>query len=143
MKQVQLMDRHADWGKPTYHLMLPTAWQFKGWVDSGVMKGQGVMEGGCFADFVEVFGEAKSANNAIELQLTPQFTWQYIDDPAGQRQMQVQNQRDAQVGLKPCPVRAPVPAAEFLRQDLIAKYRKGKQVLSVDPFPELDQLVRY
>lgn len=143
MKQVQLIDQHADWGKPAYHLMLPTAWQFKGWVDSGVMKGQGVMEGGCFADFVEVFGEAKSADNAIELQLTPQFTWQYIDDPAGQRQMQVQNQRDAQVGLKPCPVRAPVPAAEFLRQDLIAKYRKGKQVISVDPFPELDQLVRY
>ena len=57
--------------------------------------------------------------------------------------MQVQNQRDVQVGLKPCPVRAPVPAAEFLRQDLIAKYRKGKTVVSIDPFPELDQLVRY
>ena len=143
MKQVQLIDQHADWGKPAYHLMIPTTWQFKGWVNSGVMKGQGVIEGGCFADFFEVFGYAKSADNAIELQLIPQFTWQYIDDPAGQRQMQAQNLRDAQVGLKPCPVRAPVPAAEFLRQDLIAKYRKGKTVVSIDPFPELDQLVRY
>jgi hypothetical protein len=40
-------------------------------------------------------------------------------------------------------VRAPIPAAEFIRQDLIAKYRKGKTVVSVDPFPELDQIVRY
>jgi hypothetical protein len=47
------------------------------------------------------------------------------------------------VGLKPCPVRSPVAAAEFVRQDLIAKYRKGKTVVSIDPFPELDQMVRY
>jgi hypothetical protein len=40
-------------------------------------------------------------------------------------------------------VRAPIQAAEFLRQDLIAKYRKGKTVVSIDPFPELDQIVRY
>ena len=46
MKQVQLIDQHADWGKPAYHLMLPTAWQFKGWVDIGVMKGQGVRKVG-------------------------------------------------------------------------------------------------
>ncbi len=137
MKQVQLIDQHADWGKPAYHLMIPTAWQFKGWVNSMVS------EGGCFADFFSVFGDAKSADNSIELQMLPKYTWQYMDDPAGQRQMQVQNQRDAKVGLKPCPVRAPVPAAEFLRQDLIAKYRKGKTVVSVDPFPELDQIVRY
>jgi hypothetical protein len=45
--------------------------------------------------------------------------------------------------MKPCPVRAPVPAAEFLRQDIIAKYSKGKTVVSIDPFPELDKIVRY
>ena len=75
--------------------------------------------------------------------MLPQYTWQYIDDPAGQQQMQMQNRKDAQFGMKPCPVRAPIPAAEFLRQDLIAKYRKGKTVVSVEPFPELDQIVRY
>jgi hypothetical protein len=137
MKQVQLIDQHVDWGKPAYHLMIPTTWQFKGWVNSNVA------EGGCFADFFSVVGDAKSPDNSIELQMLPQYTWQYIDDPAGQRQMQVQNQRDAHVGLKPCPVRAPVPAAEFVRQDLIGKYRKGKTVVSIDPFPELDQIVRY
>jgi hypothetical protein len=137
MKPAQLIDQHSDWGKAAYHLMLPTAWQFKGWVNGNVA------EGGCFADFFSVVGDARSADNSIGLIMFPLYTWQYIDDPAGQRQMQVQNQRDAQVGLKPCPVRAPIPAAEFLRQDIIPKYRKGKTVVSIDPFPELDQLVRY
>ena len=137
MKQVKIIDQGLGQGRPAYDLMIPTTWQFKGWVNVGAA------EGGCFADWFAVVGDAKSADNSIEFQMLPQYTWQYIDDPAGQRQMQMQNQRDAQVGMKPCPVRAPIPAAEFLRQDLIAKYRKGKTVVSIDPFPELDQIVRY
>ena len=137
MKQVKIIDQGMGKGKPAYDLMIPTAWQFKGWVTFGGA------EGGCFADSFAVIGDAKSADNSIELQMLPQYTWQYIDDPTAQRQMQMQNQRDAQVGMKPCPVRAPMQAAEFLRQDLIAKYRKGKTVVSIDPFPELDQIVRY
>jgi hypothetical protein len=137
MKQVKIIDQGMGQGKPAYDLMIPTTWQFKGWVNAGVA------EGGCFADWFSVIGDAKTADNSIELQIVPQFTWQYMDDPAGQRQMQMQNQRDAQSGMKPCPVRAPIQAAEFLRQDLIAKYRKGKTVVSIDPFPELDQIVRY
>jgi hypothetical protein len=137
MKQVKIIDQGMGQGRPAYGLMIPTTWQFKGWVNVGAA------EGGCFADWFAVVGEAKSADNSIELQMLPQYTWQYIDDPAGQRQMQIQNQRDAQARMKPCPVRAPIQAAEFLRQDLIAKYRKGKTVVSIDPFPELDQIVRY
>ncbi len=137
MKQVKIIDQALGQGKPAYDLMIPTTWQFKGWVNIGAA------EGGCFADWFAVVGDAKSADNSIELQMLPQYTWQYIDDPAGQRQMQMQNQKDAQFGMKPCPVRAPIPAADFLRQDLIAKYRKGKTVVSVEPFPELDQIVRH
>jgi hypothetical protein len=41
-------------------------------------------------------------------------------------------------------VRAPVRADEFLRRDLIEKYHKSKAtVVAVEPFPELDQMVRY
>src|SRR5579862_2460467 len=145
MKHAQIDSHALDHPGPAYHLMIPTTWQFKDFVASGSMKGQGLKDrdDGCFADFFAMGGVAKSADDSIALQLVPQFTWQYMDDPAGQRQMQIQNRRDEQVGLMPCPVRAPVPAAEFLRQDMIAKYRKGKTVVSVDPFPELDQLVRY
>ncbi|MGO8788639.1 MAG: cysteine rich repeat-containing protein [Terriglobia bacterium] len=136
MKQVKIIDQGMGKGMPAYDLMIPTTWQFKGWVNVGAA------EGGCFADWFAVVGDAKSADNSIEFQMLPQYTWQYIDDPAAQRQMQQQNQKDAQFGMKPCPVRAPVSAAEFLRQDLLAKYRKGKTVVSIDPFPELDQIVR-
>ncbi|MGA2983432.1 MAG: cysteine rich repeat-containing protein [Terriglobia bacterium] len=137
MKQVQIIDQGMGKGKPAYDLMIPTAWQFKGWVTFGGA------EGGCFADSFAVIGDAKSADNSIEFQMLPQYTWQYMDDPAGQSQMQMQNQRDTRSGMKPCPVRAPIQAAEFIRQDLIAKYRKGKTVVSIDPFPELDQIVRH
>jgi len=137
MKQVQLIDQGLGNGRPAYDLMIPKDWQFKGWVNVGVA------EGGCFADWFSVVGDAKSADGSIELQMLPKYTWQYMDDPAGQRQMQQRNAFDAKFKIKPCPARAPVKAEEFLRQDLIGKYRKGKTVVSVESFPELDQLVRY
>jgi hypothetical protein len=134
MKQVKIID--PSMGKPAYDLLIPTTWQFQGWVHMGGA------EGGCFADYFPMFGDAKSADNSIELKIFPQSTWQYIDDPVGQRQMQAQNQSDTRYGMKPCPVRAPMRAADFIRQDLIAKYSKGKTVVSIDPYPELNQMVR-
>jgi hypothetical protein len=137
MKQVKIIDQGMGQGRPAYDLMIPTTWQFKGWVNFGKA------EGGCFADLFSVVAEANSTDKSIDFQMFPQYTWQYIDDPTAQRQMQMQNQKDAQVGMKPCPVRAPIPAAEFLRQDILPKYLQGKTVVSIDPFPELDQVVRY
>ena len=130
MKQVKIIDQGLGNGRPAYDLMIPTTWQFKGWVNVGVA------EGGCFADWFSVVGDAKSADNAIELQILPQYTWQYVDDPAAQRMLQQENQKAARVGMKPCPVRMPVHAADFLRQDLLEKYRKGKPIVSIEPFPE-------
>jgi hypothetical protein len=137
MKQVKIIDQALGQGRPAYDLMIPTTWQFKGWVNINAT------DGGCFADWFAVIGDAKSPDNSMELQVLPQSTWQYIDDPTGQRQMQAQNQRDAKVGMKPCPVRPPMSAADFLRQEMIAKYRKQAKLISVDAFPELDQIVRH
>src|ERR1035438_5252525 len=66
MKQVKIIDQALGQGKPAYDLMVPTTWQFKGWVNVGVA------EGGCFADWFAVVGDAKSADNSIELQIVPQ-----------------------------------------------------------------------
>jgi hypothetical protein len=137
MKQVKIIDQGLGNGRPAYDLMIPTTWQFKGWVNVGVA------DGGCFADWFSVVGDAKSADNSIELQILPQYTWQYVDDAAAQRQLQQENQKAARVGMKPCPVRMPVHAADFLRQDLLEKYRKGKPVVSIEPFPELNQYARH
>src|ERR1700722_9386034 len=140
MKQVKIIDQGLGQGKPAYDLMIPKDWQFKGWVNVGVA------EGGCFGDWFSVVGIADSSDNSIELQILPQFTWQYIDDPAGQRQMQTQNQNDVKFGMKACPVRAPVRAEEFLRQDMVPKCTKlckNTTIVSAEPFPELEEMVRH
>jgi hypothetical protein len=100
-------------------------------------------EYGCFADWYAVAGEGKSADGSIDMQFLPQYTFQYMDDPAAQQHVQQQNQMAAKVGMKPCPLRAPMHAADFLRQEFIAKYAKGRTVVSVEPFPELDQIARH
>ena len=136
MKQVQIIDQTQQQPKPAYDLMIPTTWQFKGAVNTGEA------QGGCFADWFAVLGDAKSADNTIELQILPQYTWQWVTDPQTQRQLQQENQQGAKYGIKPCPVRAPVHAADFLHQDLIEKFRKGKPVISIESFPELNQIAR-
>ena len=140
MKQVKIIDQGLGQGKPAYDLLIPKDWQFKGAVNVHEA------EGGCFGDWFSVFGDATSPDNSVEFQIAPQFTWQYMDDPAGQRQMQTQNQKDAQFGMKPCPVRAPIKAEEFLRQDMVRKCTKACKnttVVSVEAFPELEEMVRH
>jgi hypothetical protein len=139
MKQVTMNEPtfHQGQGGTAYTLMVPTTWQFKGWVNSNAT------EYGCFADWFAAAGEGTSADGSIDMQFLPQSTFQYADDPAAQQQMQRQNQLDARVGMKPCPVRAPMHAADFLRQEFIARYAKGRTVVSVDPFPELEQIARH
>lgn len=140
MKQVKIIDQGLGQGKPAYDLMIPNTWDFKGWVNIGVA------EGGCFGDWFSVVGDAKNPDNTIELQIIPQFTWQYVDDPAGQQQMQKQNQADVKFGMKACPVRAPIRAEEFLRKDLAAKCTKvckNTTVVSAEPYPELEETVRH
>jgi hypothetical protein len=69
-----------------------------------------------------------------------------MDDPAGQQQMQAQNQKDMKFGMKACPVRAPVRAEEFLRKDLVPTCTtacKNLTVVSAQPFPELEEQVRH
>ena len=46
------------------------------------------------------------------------------------------------MGLKPCPVIRPMPAADFLRQAVIPKFRSGKRIVSVEPMPEFNQMAR-
>jgi hypothetical protein len=140
MKQVKIIDQGLGQGKPAYDLMIPKDWQFKGAVNTNEA------EGGCFGDWFSVLGDATSPDNSVEFQVVPQFTWQYMDDPAGRQQMQAQNQKDVKVGMKACPVRAPIRAEEFLRKDLVPKCTKACKnttIVSAEPFPELEEMVRH
>ena len=140
MKQVKIIDQGLGQGKPAYDLMIPKDWQFKGAVNTHEA------QGGCFGDWFSVYGDATSPDNSVEFQIAPQFTWQYMDDPAGQQQMQAQNQKDVKSGMKPCPVRAPIKAEEFLRKDMVPKCTKACKnttVVSAEAFPELEEMVRH
>jgi hypothetical protein len=69
----------------------------------------------------------------------PSFSWQFSKDPAVQKYLVMENQAGGKVGLKPCPVNAPVPAEDVLRKVVVPRYRPGKEIVSVEPMPELNQ----
>jgi hypothetical protein len=135
MKLVKITDAGMN-QMPAVDLMVPTSWQFKGEVrwNGGL--------GGCFADIAAVFIHAQSPDGSVTFEGIPDFTWQYSDDPTSQRAMMQENQGGNKVGLKPCPVLRPMRAEDFLRQAAIPKLRSGKQVISVEPMPEFNQLIR-
>jgi hypothetical protein len=137
MKQVQIIDKSSD--KPNtvaYNLMIPATWHFDGFVAAGAGTS------GCLSDFFSMSADAKSADGSIEMQMLPQTTWQYVDDPAGQKYLNHQNEQDKKYGMKPCKVRAPIRATELMKQSILPQLRKDKTVVSIDPYPELDQLAR-
>jgi hypothetical protein len=77
MKEVQIIDHTQQTPQAAYDLLVPTSWQFKGWVN------QGVAEYGCLADWFAAAGVAKNADDSIEMQILPQFTFQWVTDPPG------------------------------------------------------------
>ena len=139
LKPVQVIDQSDGPAKPAYDLMIPSTWTFKGWVMVGDA------DGGCFADWFSAFGQASSPDSTVRFQMVPGATWQYVDDPATRQQLQQLNQRDQQYKMKPCPVRAPIHVADFLRDDLIPKAfktAKTRTIVSIEPDPELDRVAR-
>jgi hypothetical protein len=137
MKPAQIMDLSSDKKNTVaYTLMIPTTWKLDGWVKAGVA------EGGCFTDFFSMFAQARSADGALSMKILPQSSWQYVDDPAGQQTMRKRIELDAKYKMKPCPMRAPARAADLMRKDILPKIRKDRPIVSIDPFPELDQITR-
>src|SRR3984885_4318460 len=117
-------------------VMIPTTWQLKGSI--GVMAGMG----GCFADLESVSIHAQSADGSLVFESMPDFTFQYADDPNTVRTMTQEGQAFAKGNLKACPVVAPQRAADFLQKQLIPKFYAAKRVISVDPYPDFNQLLR-
>jgi hypothetical protein len=135
MKRVQIADQ-GNKVPAAVDVMIPTTWQFQGSIS--VMGGMG----GCFADLESVSIHAQSADGSIVFESTPDFTFQYADDPNTVRTMTQEGQAFAKGNLKPCPVVPPQRAADFLQKQIIPKFHAGKRVISVDPYPEFNQLLR-
>jgi hypothetical protein len=135
MKRVQIADDAMN-KMPAVNVMIPTTWQLQ-----GSIRAMGGM-GGCFADLETISIHAQSADGSLVFENTPNFTWQYADDPNTVRTMTQEGQAFAKGGIKPCPVMPPQRAADFLRKQIIPKSHSDKRVVSVDPYPEFNQLLR-
>jgi hypothetical protein len=141
MKQVQVIAHVADpalGGKvdlPTIDLLIPSTWGFKDSVAGNTTEG-------CFSDLYAVSWEATSGDGSVAFQGAPNDSWQYTDDPAVLRKLTDPNRRALGLQGKPCPVKKPMKAEEYFRQNVFSAFPSGSTVVSVEPFPELNQMAR-
>jgi hypothetical protein len=135
MKRVQIEDQ-GNKVPAAVDMMIPTTWQVQ-----GTIRTMGGM-GGCFADLESVSIHAQSADGSIVFESMPDFTFQYADDPNTVHTMTQEGQAFAKGGIKPCPVMPPQRATDFLQKQIIPKFYADKRVVSVEPYPDFNQLLR-
>jgi len=144
MKQVQIIapvvDPKLGNGKdpvnlPVLDLLIPSTWDFKSNVAFNTTSG-------CISDSFSVSWEAKSADGSIAFQGAPDSSWQYADDPAALHNLTDPSRRQINAQGKPCPVKKPMKAEDYFRQNVLTAFPSGSTVVSVEPFPELNQMAR-
>jgi hypothetical protein len=144
MKQVQIIapvvDPKLGNGKdpvnlPVLDLLIPSTWDFKSNVAFNTTSG-------CISDSFSVSWEAKSADGSISFQGAPDSSWQYADDPAALHNLTDPSRRQINAEGKPCPVKKPMKAEDYFRQNVFTVFPSGSTVVSVEPFPELNQMAR-
>jgi hypothetical protein len=135
MKAVQLIDQHGfPQPIPAMDLLIPAGWTFDGAVQWG--------NRGCFDDFAAIRFQMKSPDGKIVIEGWPSYTWQYVDNPSVQRYLIQENQQGTKVGLKPCPVYPPQPAATVLTKLLVPQIRPGKTIAAMETSADLDQFIK-
>jgi hypothetical protein len=144
MKQVQIIapvvDPKLGHGKdpvnlPVLDLLIPSTWDFKSNVAFNT-------QSGCISDSFSVSWEAKTADGSMAFQGAPDSSWQYADDPAALRKLTDPSRRQINAQGKPCPVKKPMNAEDYFRQSVLTVFPSGSTVVSVQPFPELNQMAR-
>ena len=141
MKQVQVIakvDDPAFGGKadvPALDMLIPSTWSFKSNVFTNTKEG-------CFSDLFVMAWEATGRDGVLAFQGVPNDSWQYSDDPAELKKLNDPNRRALGLGGKPCPVIKPTNAADYLRTNVLTVFPKGSTIVSVDPYPELNQIAR-
>lgn len=141
LKKAQILVNDPDYDKtpaPAIEMLIPSNWDFKGAVH---MYGG---KTGCFSEGFSVFWEATSADGATKFQGSPNYAWQYSNDPQELHKLTDTNRR-THTGNKTndlCPVSKPLSAEQYFRQMVLSDMRPAMTVESVEPFPMLEQLVR-
>ncbi len=120
---------------PVLDLLIPSTWDFKSNVAFNT-------KSGCISDTYSVSWEAKSADGSVAFQGAPDSSWQYADDPAALRNLTDPSRRQINGEGKPCPVKKPMKAEDYIRQNVLTVFPSGSTVVSVEPFAELNQIAR-
>jgi hypothetical protein len=139
MKKVSVTGPGPDAAHPTqtaFDVMVPSTWNFTGNVTLGGGKG------GCFADLFALSLEATSLDGAVKFQVAPDYSWQYADDPEVMKSLTDPKRRALGAGGKPCPTGKPLKAEEYLRQNIVPLFPSGATVVSMEPYPALNEVVR-
>jgi hypothetical protein len=142
MKQAQVIAKVVDpalgpgtVSLPALDMLIPSTWELKGNVNGNTTEG-------CFSDIFAMSWEALSPDGSIAFQGAPNDSWQYADDPAQLRRLNDPNRRQLGLHGKPCPVKRPMKAEEYFRQNILSALPAGSNVVSIEPFPELNEIAR-
>ncbi len=139
MKKVQITGTGLDAAHqsvPAFDLMIPSTWNIKGGVSFGGSPS------GCYSDIFAIHLNASSADGSTVFAAGPDYSWQYADDPSVMKDLTDPLRRAPGVGGKPCPVAKPMKAEDYIRQNILKLYPGGTTVVSVAPFPQLEEVVR-
>lgn len=139
MKKVTVTGPGSDAGaatQPAFDLLVPSTWTFLGNVVLGGAKG------GCFADLFAMNIQATSPDGSTIFQMVPDYSWQYADDPSVLHNLNDPKRRALGAGGKPCPVGKPLKAEDYFRQNVLTQLPNGTTLVSVEAFPELNEIVR-
>jgi hypothetical protein len=133
MKRVQAINDNPDngaVGKVHYEVLVPIDWKFE----------SKLVVSGCMQDLEWLSFRAQNADGTLAVGKAPDFSWHYSDN--GFLQYVFQGQTRNTTGRKGCEVGGPLPAADLLRKVVLPKLRPGKTVVSVEPYPEFEQIAR-
>jgi hypothetical protein len=122
--------------QPVIEMLIPTTWELKGELQQGASKS------GCLCDRFAIFWEAKSKDGATSFRGIPNYSWQYSDDPQELQKLNDPHRRTRDGFNKVCPTSKPLTAEQFFRENLMALLPSGTTLISIDPYPELNQMAR-
>ena len=122
--------------QPGVEMLIPTTWDLKGAAQVGTGRS------GCFCDLFPIVWQAKSADGSMMFQGNPNYSWQYTDDPQEMQKLNDPNRRTRTADGKVCPVSKPLTAEQFFRVNLMGLLPSGTTIVSIDPYPELNQMAR-
>ncbi len=126
----------APW--PAIEMLIPSTWDFK-----GTLRMYGGKTG-CFSESFSELWEANSDDGVTKILGAPNYAWQYSDDPQELHNLTDPNRR-THTGNKTndlCPVSKPLNAEQYFRQIMLNDLKPAMTVVSVEPFPVLEQIVR-